>query len=390
MTERPPEGIARRLEQEWVQVGDELRLLWHRPPLQQVEEQLRDPGTVRIFVNGCFDLMHVGHYNALRQAKSVFYQKGFQRVVLVAGLHSDAAIAGQKGPPLLTEEERIAVLRATKWVDELATALPYVSMSVKMADALRVHWVCHGDDLPICKAGGGMYSDVIEHNRFQLVKRTEGISTTQILERLLRYCGGSKCVAGGPLLETALATMHRLSQFAAPADPCRAARPISAASRVVYVGGTFDLLHAGHVELLERAASLGDYLLVGLHSDEAVRHHKGATPVLTLLERAMAALSLHCVDDVVLGAPWEVTRDLITTMNISQVVAAKKEGEPGPRFAVARSMGVLAEVEVTAGLTTQAIIGRCAERREQLAERNGALAPKEASYTQGKRYVPEA
>ena len=36
----------------------------------------------RIFLNGCFDLMHAGHFNALRQAKHLFYQRGFKKVVL--------------------------------------------------------------------------------------------------------------------------------------------------------------------------------------------------------------------------------------------------------------------------------------------------------------------
>ncbi|CAE8597189.1 unnamed protein product, partial [Polarella glacialis] len=101
---------------------------WHRRPLEEVEAEQRDPGTVRIFLNGCFDLMHAGHFNALRQAKSLFYQQGYAKVVLVAGIHSDEAIAGQKGSPMMDDAERRALLTATKWVDELVTGLPYVSI----------------------------------------------------------------------------------------------------------------------------------------------------------------------------------------------------------------------------------------------------------------------
>merc|ERR1719343_471104 len=176
----------RGLEREWVEVPEEgLRFLWHRPSREAVAQQRADPCTVRIFLNGCFDLMHIGHFNALRQAKSFFQQRGYSNVVMVAGIHSDEAISHQKGPPLMGDDERIAVLQATKWVDEMATCLPYTSMSVKMADALSVDWICHGDDLPVCKSGSGMYTDAIERGRFQMLKRTEGISTTQILQRLL-------------------------------------------------------------------------------------------------------------------------------------------------------------------------------------------------------------
>eukprot|EP00913_Durusdinium_trenchii_P032569 g30491.t1 len=132
------DGMAlEELETEWVQVDDQLQFRWHRPPLETVQRQAEDPATVRIFLNGCFDLMHVGHFNALRQAKRLFYQLGFQKVVMVAGIHSDAAICQQKGPPMMSDEERIAVLAATKWVDELVTQLPYTKMSVKMADRPR-------------------------------------------------------------------------------------------------------------------------------------------------------------------------------------------------------------------------------------------------------------
>ncbi|CAE7436348.1 PECT1 [Symbiodinium necroappetens] len=270
-----------------LEVSDELKFFWHRPSWAAVEEQSADPETVRIFLNGCFDLMHVGHFNALRQAKRLFFQQGYKKVVMLAGIHSDEAITRQKGPPMMSDNERVAVLEATKWVDEFVTHLPYVSMSSQMADALRVRWICHGDDMPICKDGDGMYSDAIEHGRFQMLKRTEGISTTQIIERLLRQQGlGSGCEAEA--METALATTQRLGQFAAPADPEQGVKLLTSAKHVVYVPGIFDLVHPGHVSILQHAAKLGDYLLVGLYSDETVRQHRGTPPVLTMLERAMA------------------------------------------------------------------------------------------------------
>jgi len=389
------------LEEEWVEVSSGFRLLWHRPPLEEVERQWQDPETVRIFVNGCFDIMHAGHFNVLRQAKSLFRQKGYRKVILVAGLHSDAAITHQKGPPLFLGDERLAVLRATKWVDEIASELPYVSMSSKMADCLRVHFICHGDDLPICKTGGGMYSEAIESNRFQMLKRTEGISTTQILDRLLSRCGAGAAGARRPdsVLDSMLATTRRLAQFAAPDGPAEALvaeGESRSTGRVVYVGGTFDLLHAGHVQLLEAAALLGDSLLVGLHSDETVCGARGEGPVLTLLERAMAVLSLRSVTDVVLGAPWVVSRELIATLGVSAVAVGRRPdgherraGDVDP-LALPRSMGILVELEGQCALTSEVLRRRFAERSSQLAERNGELLRKEFAYIDSKAYVPEA
>jgi len=401
----PCQGI----EEEHVHVSDELSFLWRRPGLEEVERQAADPETVRIFLNGCFDLMHVGHFNALRQAKALFYKQGYKKVVMVAGIHSSSAITGQKGPPLMSDDERIAVLQATKWVDELVLYLPYVSMSVKMADALRVKYVCHGDDLPVVRGGSGMYSDVIDGGRFQLLKRTEGISTTQILQRLLlraksEASGDASAAEDGCAHNTInalgwiLATTQRLGLFATPPDPWRAQRSLGDAARVVYIDGIFDLVHVGHVRTLERAAQLGDYLLVGLYSDETVRQRQGHSPILTLLERAMAVLSLRCVADVVFGAPWDINRDLLTTMNISVVAVGRRPSVEAPtvapaaqkQYAVPRALGMLVEVDSGCDLTAEGLRQRFLERRGEFMERNATLLRKELDYVEGKSYVPEA
>lgn len=69
--------------------------------------------------------------------------------------------------------------------------------------------------------------------------------------------------------------------------------------RVVFTNGCFDLLHPGHVRLLEAARAEGDRLVVGLNSDASVQLLKGdPRPVLPENERAEALLSLEAVDRV--------------------------------------------------------------------------------------------
>lgn len=71
------------------------------------------------------------------------------------------------------------------------------------------------------------------------------------------------------------------------------------AERVVFTNGCFDLLHPGHVKLLEAARALGDRLVVGINSDESVRILKGpGRPVIPELERAEILANLECVDAV--------------------------------------------------------------------------------------------
>ena len=68
---------------------------------------------------------------------------------------------------------------------------------------------------------------------------------------------------------------------------------------VTATNGCFDILHSGHVRLLEEAASLGDTLIVGINSDRAVRLLKGETrPINNHMERATVLAALACVSAV--------------------------------------------------------------------------------------------
>jgi rfaE bifunctional protein nucleotidyltransferase chain/domain/rfaE bifunctional protein kinase chain/domain len=99
-------------------------------------------------------------------------------------------------------------------------------------------------------------------------------------------------------------------------------RPVSEARRDhcgatakrVATGGCFDLLHAGHVAMLERARQLGDHLVVLLNSDDSVRRLKGrGRPIQAASDRAAVLRSLACVDDVVVfdeDTPIEALRSL--------------------------------------------------------------------------------
>jgi rfaE bifunctional protein nucleotidyltransferase chain/domain len=77
----------------------------------------------------------------------------------------------------------------------------------------------------------------------------------------------------------------------------------------VFTNGCFDLLHAGHVDLLNRARSLGDLLILGLNSDAGVRaQNKGPErPIVPQEQRAAVVAGLQAVDAVVLfGEPTPI------------------------------------------------------------------------------------
>jgi rfaE bifunctional protein nucleotidyltransferase chain/domain len=85
--------------------------------------------------------------------------------------------------------------------------------------------------------------------------------------------------------------------------------------RVAFTNGCFDILHPGHVALLEAARSSADILVVGLNSDGSVREIKGPSrPVVPEAERAETLLALEAVDQVVVydeATPLEVIRALV-------------------------------------------------------------------------------
>lgn len=67
---------------------------------------------------------------------------------------------------------------------------------------------------------------------------------------------------------------------------------------IVYTAGTFDLLHVGHIALLEYCKSLGDVLAVGVASDRVVNSYKPNLPVIPLEQRMEMLKALECVDIV--------------------------------------------------------------------------------------------
>jgi glycerol-3-phosphate cytidylyltransferase len=75
-------------------------------------------------------------------------------------------------------------------------------------------------------------------------------------------------------------------------------RPNDRPERRVVTFGTFDVLHVGHVSLLERARALGDRLIVGVSSDALNRAKKGRSPVYPEADRLKLIGALRCVDEV--------------------------------------------------------------------------------------------
>jgi glycerol-3-phosphate cytidylyltransferase len=82
-------------------------------------------------------------------------------------------------------------------------------------------------------------------------------------------------------------------------------------SRTVITFGTFDVFHVGHLRVIERAAALGDRLVVGVSADELNLRKKGREPVFSQRERMEIVGALKMVDEVFVEESLELKRDYI-------------------------------------------------------------------------------
>ncbi|KAF4662104.1 Ethanolamine-phosphate cytidylyltransferase [Perkinsus chesapeaki] len=347
--------------------------------------------TVRGYIDGCFDIMHSGHYNAIRQAKA-------QCDVLVVGIHSDDVIASNKAPPVMKQEERYELLKHVKWIDEILHDATYDIGLKTLVDA-KADFCVHGDDMPVDFNGRGVYDDLRDAGKLRVIKRTEGVSTTDLVGRLLLL---TKDHLQGSQLDSGLAPKDRSCVSMIPS--CMKECPsLIKPSQLSYVDGAFDMFNVGHATTLQKAKALGTYLLVGIFDDETVNSMKGSNyPVMNLLERVLNVSACKHVDEVIIGAPVEITEDLIKTMNISIVAqgsissrrprcpSSDEEGSVTQTNEVAKRLGILHEVESDyPHLTAAAIAERIANNRLTYMHRNRKRSAMEKDYYSSKEHIAE-
>ncbi|KAI9754722.1 MAG: hypothetical protein M4579_004569 [Chaenotheca gracillima] len=136
--------------------------------------------SVRVYADGVFDLFHLGHMRQLEQAK-----KAFPDTYLLVGVTGDEETHRRKGLTVLSGAERAETLRHCKWVDEVIENCPWV-VSPEFLEEHKIDYVAH-DDIPYGAAeGDDIYKPVKEQGKFLVTQRTEGVSTTGIITKIVR------------------------------------------------------------------------------------------------------------------------------------------------------------------------------------------------------------
>lgn len=175
------------------------------------EDGKKQDEPAKIYVDGGFDLVHSGHYNAIRQAKAL-------GDYLVVGVNSDADILKTKGPTILNVRERAEILRHCKFVDEVAPDMEYTP-TMEILKRVGCNFYAHGDDPCFDSEGTDVTKIFRDAGMYKEFKRTPGVSTTSITSKLLALAQNNPeeneyKESKEPPKQVFLATSRRIINFA--------------------------------------------------------------------------------------------------------------------------------------------------------------------------------
>ena len=272
----------------------------------------------------------------------------------------------------------VAAVGVCRWTSKTVPSAPYVT-SIPWIDHYGCKYVVHGDDITSDSAGEDCYRFVKAAGRFWVVKRTPGISTTDLVGRML-LCTKTHFISsltqllsgeGGPGNEverkSRAVQMHRtLTDYASDCTGHKVGLSVFGWEggnrmtkfvsgdwqprpwqRVIYVDGGFDLFSAGHISFLrevvrEDQSRFHDlsseqiaedeasdennrnfsFIVVGIHSDAVVNKHKGLNyPIMNLYERMLCVLQCGHVSCVVFDAPFSPSRQFLEAMPFGRLDA---------------------------------------------------------------------
>lgn len=135
---------------------------------------------IRVYADGVFDLFHYGHAKVLEQAK-----KAFPNVYLMVGVNTQEDTLKHKGITVMTYEERCECVKHSRWVDEVIYDAPWV-ITKEFMEKYNIDYVAHDGDPYPSHDTEDIYMVPKMEGKFISTKRTEGISTTDLIERILK------------------------------------------------------------------------------------------------------------------------------------------------------------------------------------------------------------
>jgi ethanolamine-phosphate cytidylyltransferase len=320
---------------------------------------------------------------------------------------------------LLTVSTSVAAVEACRWVTKSVPHAPYVT-TLPWISHYGCWYVVHGDDITSDANGEDCYRFVKQADRFLVVKRTPGISTTDLVGRML-LCTKSHFIrsltdsiqgksepASGE--QSGQRMLERIRSYATDqtglnpgcevwtwkssleaklesdvADAGAFSKLVDGVGpkpgqRIIYVDGGFDLFSSGHIEFLKRVSEAeggSAYVVAGVHDDHVINHWKGLNyPIMNIFERGLCVLQCKYVQAVVFGAPFSPSKPYLDAIPAGKIDAVYH----GPTsfmpltydpYTDAKAMGLYREVgsHDFANVNAGEIVLRIMKGREAFEER---------------------
>lgn len=302
---------------------------------------------------------------------------------------------------LLSGSHSCAAVDACRWATCPIPNAPYVT-SLPWISHYGAQYVVHGDDITSDADGNDCYRFVKEAGRFKIVKRTPGISTTDLVGRMLlctktHFIKNLDAVLEGQeghgdeeeRKKQGAEMKERIVEYASDASGKSSLVDVWAwhnsdtsdeqgsfakkvqgqqpqlGQRVVYVDGGFDLFSSGHIEFLKRVVKREEveakergwnkpyspiYLVAGVHDDETINYWKGVNyPIMNIFERGLCVLQCKYISALVFSSPFTPSKTFLDSLPYK--LDAVYHGPtmsflPGTHdpYTDAKSMGLLREI----------------------------------------------
>jgi cytidyltransferase-like protein len=151
---------------------------------------LEGKAEIRVYVDMVADMFHYGHARFIKNAQAhVQASYPTARIVMIVGITNDACLADYKRVPVFSNAERVEMVEACRYVDEVLGEVPLVT-TVEFCKQHGIDLVAHGDDFTPEKASL-YYAEMIALGRYFSVPYTPSVSTTNIIQRIVDRFGTS-------------------------------------------------------------------------------------------------------------------------------------------------------------------------------------------------------
>jgi len=289
--------------------------------LQKLSKKLKSQNKKIIFTIGSFDILNPGQCRYLAEAKAA-------GDVLVVGISSDESDRRIKGPnyPLISDQirsELVSYLKSVDYVTVIDNDRPQATLIMLQPDVFFTgehDWETglrtEQDQAILDIYGGEIYVQKKYEPYFSVSDLVEHIASIRVLQILENYLSGKLEDFSLNLDETLrpadFGLQIPLDDRAFNANDIIfgpdnlnleeiSQKSKKTAKKIVFVAGSYDLLHVGHARFIEQASLLGDIIVVGIPSDVSVHQLKGdGRPVISERSRAYVLSHLDMVDNVVI------------------------------------------------------------------------------------------